>query len=48
MVLKNELVVEFITDDANDYPINIYGVDIFGRRKDTINFSQKAKKINSL
>ena len=33
LVMKNELTVEFVTKDPTNYPINIYGVDVFGKQK---------------
>lgn len=42
LVKKNELEVEFITKDPTHYPITIYGVDVFGRRKDQLKLTEKA------
>ena len=33
LAMKNELTVEFVIKDPTNYPINIYGVDVFEKQK---------------
>ena len=47
-VCKNELTVEFTTKDPTSYPIFIYGVDIFARRKDDLKLNDKYNTLYSL
>lgn len=47
-VLKNKLTVEFVTKDPSQYPIHIFGVDVFTKSKETIEFQEKYNKIKSI
>ena len=46
---KKSINVEFEirTKDVDNHPINIYGVDIFGKKKDAMNYSSKQKVIQT-
>lgn len=47
IIKNNQLEVEIITKDPTKCPLNIYGVDIFGKRKEGSTYSQKVNKIKS-
>lgn len=47
IVNGNTFEAEITTKDPENHPINIYGVDIFGKRKETINFAPKQKMIST-
>lgn len=47
-VLKNKLTVEFLTKDPATYPISIYGVDVFSKRKESLKFNEKLAKLRSI
>lgn len=46
--MKHKLSIEFITKDPVNYPITIYGVDVFGKHKEEIKFDDKLAKLKEL
>jgi hypothetical protein len=47
-ILKNKLTIKFTTTDPAQYPIHIFGVDIFGKLKETIDFDLKLDKLRAV
>jgi hypothetical protein len=46
--LKHKLAIEFISKDPVNYPITIFGVDVFGKRKEELKFDDKLAKLKEL